>query len=208
MIERMELSKRERAVITMLDENGLLHDMEKEHFIGKEDSFLCTCNDSRWALQTQDYFRDMYDKQKELYIFPINELGGTLALDEDSPLLEKSSALPDGNLVDRSVIKKIRFAVKMGHKAGCLINHIPCGKSREHNIDPLQIIDSLMIAKHRIKYVECITGITIACFLQIGESDGRAQFARISYEDYLVWRKDNPKGASPAMYRILSALSQ
>lgn len=209
MIPRIELSAEERRAVQVLDEKKLLHDMKEDHFLGKEDVIAAFCSDGRWALRVIDRFREMYDEKRELCFLPVNEFGGTLVLDDDSPLLERGTEeFPCGNMADRHLIGKIRKAVKMGYRALCNINHFPCGMSREHDIHPLCIIDSLMMAKRRIKddeYIKSVGRITVASFLQIGDIDGQMRIARIPYEDYLAWRKDNPEHASPAMQRMLAS---
>lgn len=208
MIKRMPLTAQEAEVITTLDKAGLLHDMDKEHFRGKEDVGAIFCPDGRWAIRgVIEPFIDMYDEKNTLCLLPLTEFGGTLILDPDSPLLEKGSEqFPAGNNGDLLLIGKIKKAVKMGYKAFCHINHLPCGMGRAFNIPPMHIIDSLVMAKHRIKAMEGIDKITIASFLQIGDSNGHVRIARIPFEDFLIWRKDNADGASPAMQRMLAML--
>lgn len=207
MIERMPLSEEEIRVIEMLDRAGLLHDMDKEHFRGKEDVAVIFCNDGRWALRVIDRFREMYDETNMICVLPLNEFGGTLVLDDNSPLLEKKAdCFSRGNGDDLHFMRKIRIAAGMGYRAFCNINHFPCGMGRKYKIPPLHIVDSLMMAKRRIKSDPGIGTITIANFLQIGESNGAARIARIPTEDYLLWRKENSEGASPSMRDMLASL--
>lgn len=200
MIERIQLSEEEIEAIERLDKAGLLHDLDKKHFCGKEDVAVIFCNDGRWALRIIDGFREMYDKTHELCFLPIPEFGGTLVLDEGSPLV-----FP-GHTTDIDFIGKVKKAVKMGYRAFCNINHIPCAMGREYEIPPLHIVDSLMMAKRRIKGDPDIAKTTIANFIQIGDGNGRVRIARIPSEDYLLWRKDNSDGASPTMLGMLAKL--
>lgn len=183
MIPMIPLSPEERAMVEALDEAGLLHDIEKEHFRYKEDVAIGCCPDGRHFIRgILDPFMSMYDEANNLCFLPLPEYGGTLVLDQDSPLV-----LP-GHTTDIDFINKIRKAVEMGYKALCLINHFPCAMARKYNIHPLRVIDSLMQAKKRIKEKEGIKGITVACFLQIADGEQR-RIVRIPFKDFLLWKE-------------------
>lgn len=183
MIKPMSLSLEERAVEIILDEAGLLHDMNKEHFRGKEDVVVLCCPDGRQYIRgVFNPFMDMYDGEHKLCLLPLTEYGGTIILDDDSPLVQH------GHTTAIDLVAKIKYAVKMGYKAMCPINHFPCGIGREHKIHPVRIVDSLMHAKERIKKKEGVCNITIANFLQITDGE-RRRISRIPYNDYLLWRR-------------------
>lgn len=183
MIQLMELLPEERAVEGLLDNEGLLHDMSRDHFRHKEDVAIGCCPDGRHFIRgILEPFMSMYDETHKLCFLPLPEYGGTLVLDENSPLV-----LP-GHTTDIDFINKIRKAVEMGYRAVCLINHFPCVMARKYGIHPLRVVDSLMQAKRRIKIKEGISGVTVACFLQITDGE-RRRISRIPFKDFLLWKE-------------------
>ena len=181
----LELSLEERAVEELLDKEGLLHDMSRDHFRHKEDVVVGCCPDGRHFIRgVLKPFMNMYDETHKLCFLPLTRYGGTLVLDEDSPLV-----LP-GHSTDKDFINDIKKAVETGYKALCLINHFPCAMARKYNIHPLRVVDSLMHAKKRIKEREGIGDITVACFLQITDGD-RRRIARVPFSNFLSWREKN-----------------
>ena len=183
MIKLMELLPEERETERLLDEEGLLHDMDREHFRHKNDVVVGFCIDGRHVVRgVLEPFMSMYDETKGLCFSPIPRYGGTLVLDENSPLV-----IP-GHTTDIDFINDIRKSVEIGYKALCLINHFPCAMARKYNIHPLRVVDSLMHAKKRIKVDEGISDITVACFLQITDGD-RRRIARVPYGDFLSWKE-------------------
>ncbi|OGD32475.1 hypothetical protein A3C91_02470 [Candidatus Azambacteria bacterium RIFCSPHIGHO2_02_FULL_52_12] len=196
----MDLSPEEQAVEKLLDSEGLLHDMDKGHFHGKEDVFVVCCPDGRHFVRSiVNPFMEMYEKAHKIQFHPIPRHGGTLLLDECSPLI-----LP-GHTTDKDLICDIKFAVKNGYKAGCLINHFPCSMARDHNVRPLHIIDSLMHAKDRIKKKEGISDITVACFLQITDGE-RRRISHIRCSDFLSWRARYGDTIHGALEQMASSL--
>lgn len=183
MIKPIDLSPEERAVEKLLDEEGLLHDMDKEHFRHKEDVVVGCCPDGRHFIRgILEPFMSMYDEAHKLCFLPLPRYGGTLVLDEGSLLVLS------GHSTDKDFISDMKKAVEMGYEAICLINHFPCVMARKHNIHPLRVVDSLIQAKKRIKEKEGIKGITIACFLQITDGE-RRRIARIPFKDFLLWKE-------------------
>ena len=184
MIKQMKLSLEERAVEILLDDAGLLHDVDKEHFRGKEDVIVICCPDGRQFLRgILNPFVEMYDEAHKLCLLPLTEFGGTLILDNDSPLVVPGSTIAD------DFIRKIKYAVdEMGYKASCPINHQPCSGARRHKVHPLCVVDSLAYAKERIKKKEGV-GITVANFFQITDIEqDRRRLSRVPYNDYVRWR--------------------
>lgn len=185
MIKLLELSPEERVVEKSLDAEGLLHDMDKEHFHHKKDVIVGYCIDGRHVVRgVLEPFMSMYDETNSLCFSLIPRYGGTLVLDENSPLIRQ------GHTTDIDFIDDIRKSVEIGYKALCLINHFPCAMARKYNIHPLRVLDSLMHAKKRIKEKEGISDITVACFLQITDGE-RRRTARVPFSDFLSWREKN-----------------
>lgn len=197
----MEMLPVERVAVNLLDNEGLLHYLDKEHFIGKEDVVVICCPDGRHFIRgILNPFMEMYDEHQQFRFHPLTEHGGTLILDERSPLVRS------GHTIGADLISKVSDAVAMGYKAICLINHLPCGMGRKYNIPPLWITDSLIAAKRRIKAHVSSTPITVACFLQVSDGEQR-RIARIPFEDYVIWRKKSIKDASPAMQRMIASIA-
>lgn len=183
MIERMKLTREEQAIVKILDDAGLLRDMDKERFHEKkkEDVVIIFCNDGRQFLRgVVNPFMEMYDETNTLAFHPLPRHGGTLVLDKNSPLVST------GHTIAEDFVGEFDEAVEWGYTAGCLINHFPCGKARKHNVRPLHIVDSLMNAKRLLKRNNG-TKVTIACFLQV--TDGQQmKIYHISCDKYLHWR--------------------
>lgn len=194
MIGCMELTREEKAIVEILDEAGLLRDMDKEDFHRKkkEDVIIVSCSDGRQFLRgIVNPFMEMYDETHTLAFHPMPRHGGTLILDKDSPLV-----LP-GHTTAEDLIGEFDEAVEWGFTAGCLINHFPCGKARKHNVRPLHIVDSLMNAKRLLKRNNG-TKVTIACFMQI--TDGReTRICHISCDKYLRWREHHTDAVIDSM---------
>lgn len=185
MIEYLKLSPEERATEEVLDEAGLLHDMDKDHFRKKEDMMIGSCPDGRHIIRgVLEPLMSMYEKTHCLCLLPLLRYGGTLVLDDDSPLVQP------GDSTARDFINDIKKAVKMGYRSLCQINHFSCAMGREHKIHPLHIVDSLAHAKERIKKREGISNITIVNLLQITDIEmERRRLSRIPFNDYIRWRK-------------------
>ena len=199
MVRNMELLSDERAAVNLLDSEGLLHYLDKEHFRGKEDVVIVCCPDGRHFLRgILNPFMEMYDENQQFRIHPITKHGGTLVLDE------RSSLVRSGHTTGLDLVLEVSDAMAMGYKALCLINHFPCGMGRKFNIPPLWIVDSLIAAKRRIKLH--VREITVACFLQVADGENR-RIARIPFDDYVAWRKESVKDASPSMQRMISSLA-
>lgn len=199
MVRDMELSPDERAVVGLLDSVGLLHFMDKEHFRGKEDVVVVCCPDGRQFIRgVLNPFMKMYDENQRFRIHPITKHGGTLVLDERSALVRS------GHTTGADLVLEVSDAMAMGYEALCLINHLPCGMGRKFNVPPLWIVDSLIAAKWRIK--SHVHGITVACFLQVTDGEKR-RIARIPFDDYVAWRKESAKDASPSMQRMIASLA-
>jgi len=182
MIERMPLSEEEGAVMRVLKEEGLLEDMSKKHFCGKEDVVAVCCPDGRQFIRgIFAPFMNMYDETHMISFHPLPRHGGTLVLDERSPLVHP------GHTTDVDLINDIKDAIEMGYKALCLVNHFPCGMARKHNIHPMRIVESLMTAKERIKRKEGLDAMTVACFLQVTDGEQRDMYY-ISYDKFLSWK--------------------
>lgn len=178
MIKPMSLLLKEREVLEALKKEGLLQDLSKKHFRGKEDVVVVGCPDGRQFVRgIFNSFMDMYDETHKISFHPLLRHGGTLVLDAHSPLV-----LP-GHTTDKDLIHDIKDAIEMGYKAICLVNHFPCGMARKHNIHPMRIIESLMRAKERIKRKEGLDRVTVACFLQVTDGDERS-ISYISYDKY------------------------
>lgn len=178
----MSLLPGERAVIEVLKEAGLLHDMKKRHFCGKEDVIMICCPDGRQFMRSiANPFMDMYDEAHKVQFHPLPRHGGTLLLDKNSSLV-----LP-GHTTDKDFIHDIKDAMEMGYKAICLVNHFPCSMARKHNVSPIDIVESLINSKKRIKEEEGITKVTIACFLQVTDG-GKRYIYYISSNEYLSWK--------------------
>ena len=187
----MELSPEERAVEELLDAEGLLQDMSKDHFRRKKDVAVGCCPDGRHFIRgVLEPFISMYDETNSLCFLPLPRYGGTLILDEDSPLI-----FP-GHTTDKDFVSDIKKAVEMGYEALCLINHFPCAMARKYNIHAMRVVDSLMHAKKRIKEREGIRDITVACFLQITDGE-RRRIARVPFGDFLLWREKNTHKGMP-----------
>lgn len=203
MVQDMELLPTERATVNLLDSEGLLHYLDKEQFEGKEDVVVICCPDGRHFIRgILNPFMEMYDEHQQLRFHPLTEHGGTLVLDERSPLVRS------GHTTGADLITKVEDAVEMGYKALCLINHLPCGMGRKYDIPPLWIVDSLIAAKRRIKaHVGRNKTVTVACFFQVSDG-GQRRIARIPFEDYIAWRKKTIRDASPAMQRMVAALAK
>ena len=187
MVPRMSLSHEEKVVVEVLRENGLLQNMNKKHFCGKEDVVAVCCPDGRQFVRgIFTPFMNMYDETHTISFHPLPRHGGTLVLDEHSPLVRP------GHTTDKDLIHDLKDAVEMGYKAICLVNHFPCGMARKHDIHPTLIIESLFAAKERIKRKEGLT-VTIACFLQVTDGEQRDMYY-ISYDKFVSWRKRHSKG--------------
>lgn len=187
MIKHLELLPEERAVIRVLKDAGLLHDMKKEHFCGngmippKKDVIFIGCPDGRHHVRSTKVFMDMYDETHKLSFHPVLWPGGTLVFDENSPLV------PVGHTTDKDLIWSIKLAVEMGYKAILDTNHFPCAAAREFKISPIDVIESLMSTKKRFKEKEGIES-TVACFLQV--TDGETmEVWRIPSNEYLLWKE-------------------
>jgi len=181
---QMKLTGEERAVIKILQEAGLLHCMDRQHFINekKEDVVIVSCSDGRQFLRGIAIpFMKMYDETKEIAFHPLTRHGGTLILGENSPLV------PQGSTMVEDLVREFDEAVKWGYGVCCLIGHIPCGKAREHEIHPLHVVDSIMASKRTLKKQQG-ENVSIACFLQIADGGAWRDIFRIPYTDYLSWR--------------------
>lgn len=182
MIAPMELSQEERKVMRILKEEGVLQDMSKKHFLGKDDVVAICCPDGRQFVRgIFTPFMNMYDETHKISFHPLPRHGGTLVLDECSPLVHP------GHTTDKDLVNDIKDAIEMGYKAICLINHFPCGMARKHNIHPMHIVESLVSAKKRIKRKEGLDMITVACFLQVTDDEQRDMYY-ISYDKFLSWK--------------------
>ena len=178
----MSLSPEEKMALEMLREEGLLKDISKSHFCGKEDVIVVCCPDGRQFVRgIFTPFMNMYDETHIISFHPLPRHGGTLVLDTHSPLVLS------GHTTDKDLIHDIKEAVEMGYKAICLVNHFPCGMARKHGIHPMRIIGSLMTAKERIKRKEGLSMVTVACFLQVTEGEKRDIYY-ISYDKFLSWK--------------------
>lgn len=168
MIKHMELLPEEKEMLEALKKEGLLKDISKKHFCGKEDVVVICCPDGRQFVRGIFVpFMNMYDETRKISFHPLPRHGGTLVLDVHSPLV-----LPD-HTTDKDLIHDIKDAVEMGYKAICLVNHFPCGMARKHGIHPMRIVESLMKAKERIKRKEGLSMVTVACFLQVTDGEKR-----------------------------------
>lgn len=183
MIKPMELSHEEREVIDILKKEGLLQDMSKKHFCGKEDVVAVCCPDGRQFVRgIFTPFMNMYDETHTISFHPLPRHGGTLVLDVYSPLVRF------GHTTDKDLIHDLKDAVEMGYNAVCLVNHFPCGMARKHNIHPMRIVYSLMAAKKRIKRKEGLSMVTVACFLQVTDG-GQRDMYYVSSDSFLSWKE-------------------
>lgn len=182
MIKPIELSPEARAVLRVLKDEGLLKDINKEHFHGKEDVVVVCCPDGRQFVRgVFNPFIDNYTDNNKISLHPLTRHGGTLVLDEHSPLVRS------GYTTDKDLIHDLTDAVEMGYKAICLINHFPCGMARKHGIHPMRIVESLMTSKERIKRKEGLSMVTVACFLQVTDGEQRDMYY-ISYDKFFSWK--------------------
>ncbi len=196
MIKPMELSPEERAALEVLKKEGLVQNMNKKHFCGKEDVVAVCCPDGRQFVRGLfTPFMNMYDEPHTVSFHPLPRHGGTLVLDEHSSLVKP------GHTTDKDLIHDLKDAVEMGYKAICLVNHFPCGMARKHKIHPVRIVESLFAAKDRIKRKEGLNAVTVACFLQVTDGEQRDMY-HISYNEFILWRRE--RGG----HRIIKHLSR
>lgn len=186
MIDLIPSSDQERVLVDALWKGGVLVKMSEEHFTRKNNVIAVYCCDGRQVIRgILVPFMEMYDEKHELAFHAITRHGGTLLLDKNSPLI-----LP-GHTTAEDLIIDIRFAVDMGYKDICLINHFPCGMMRKHNMNPIQGIVSLFKAKKRIKYKEKME-VSVACFLQVSDGDKRTIY-HFRSSLFPRWRRNNPQ---------------
>ncbi|MBI5912913.1 hypothetical protein HY839_00545 [Candidatus Azambacteria bacterium] len=187
MIKHLELSPEERAVMRVLKDAGLLHDMKKEHFCGnetiprKENVIYVSCCDGRHYVRSTDVFMKKYDKTHKLSFWPVPWPGGTLVFDDGSKLIKP------GHTTDKDLISVIKFALKKGYGAILAENHFPCEAARDNGISPIDVVESLMNAKKRFKEKEGIE-TTIVSLLKVTDGE-EMNIHRIPYNDYFSWKE-------------------